>query len=140
MDNASPSTPQETFRRSLARCRKAEGFADHFYRRFIDSSEEVRAKFAHTDLEVQKVRLLESLALAADVIDGDAVAMRHLHERAESHNRRSLDIQPHLYDLWLDSLIDTAKDCDKDFGSDTESAWRSVLGHIIGYMQAHYQG
>ena len=130
--------PQEVFRRSLARCRKDEQFADKFYQRFIASSEEIRAKFATTDFSVQKTRLLESLTLAADVIDGDSAAMRHLHERAESHNRRGLDIQPHLYDLWLDSLISTAKECDSSFESDTESAWRSVLGHIIGYMQAHH--
>ena len=130
--------PQESFRRSLARCREKEDFADLFYQRFMDSSEEVRAKFAATDFAVQKVRLLESLALAADVIDGDAAAMRHLHERAQSHSRRGLAIEPHLYDLWLESLVATARQCDNAFGDDTETARRTVLGHIIGYMQAHF--
>lgn len=111
---------------------------DRFYERFMASSDEVRKKFANTNFAAQKEHLLKSLGLAADVIDGDASAMRHLHERAESHGHRDLDIKPELYDLWLESLMATAEECDPEFTPEIEDAWRSVLGHIIGYMQAHY--
>ena len=135
---ASPD-PQQLFRDSLDRCRQREDFLDHFYDRFMASSDEVREKFARTDFDRQKQRLLEALRLAADVVDGDARAMRHLHERAESHGRHGLDIKPELYDLWLDSLMATAAECDPNFDEAIEEAWRSVLGHIIAYMQLHYR-
>lgn len=104
----------------------------------MDSSAEIRSMFASTEFEVQKQRLLKSLQLAADVVDGDASAMRHLHERAASHDRRHLNIKPDLYDQWLSTLLETATQCDSEFDNDIAEAWREILGHIIGYMQAHY--
>ena len=132
------SNHQQVFRESLDRCRSCDDFLDRFYVRFMASSGEVREKFLETDFNLQKTRLLESLALAADVVDGDARAMRHLHERAESHGRHGLNIQPRLYDLWLDSLLETAEECDDEFDAELEEAWRAILGHIIGYMRLHY--
>ena len=133
-----PTDPQQMFRRSLALCRGRDDFLDRFYDRFMASSDEVREKFSDTDFDLQKARLLDALTLAADVVDGDAGAMRHLHERAESHGRHQLDIKPHLYDLWLDSLLATAAETDPKFETETEDAWREVLGHIIAYMRLHY--
>ena len=130
--------PQELFRESLARCRDRDDFLDRFYDRFMASSEEVRAKFLDTDFDLQKQKLMGALNMAADVVDGNASAMRELHERAESHSHHQLDIKPHLYDLWLDTLLATAAECDPGFSPEVESAWRAVLGHIIAYMQLHY--
>ena len=114
--------PQQIFRDSLDRCRQRDDFLDLFYERFMDSSEEVREKFARTDFALQKQRLLKALTLAADVIDGDARAMRHLHERAESHGRHGLDIKAGLYDFWLESLMTTASECDPNFNEEIEVA------------------
>ena len=134
-----PPNPQELFRQSLARCKQRDDFLDRFYERFMASSDEVRQKFVDTDFTQQKKRMIESLAVAADVIDGDAAAMRHLHQRAASHSNRELDIRPALYDYWLEALLATAEECDPDFTAEIGDAWRKVLGHIIGYMRAHYR-
>ena len=134
-----PANPQELFRQSLARCKQHDDFLDRFYERFMASSDEVRQKFVDTDFTGQKKRMIESLAVAADVIEGDAAAMRHLHERAESHSQSALNIKPALYDYWLDSLLATAEECDAEFSPEIGDAWRKVLGHIIGYMRAHYR-
>ena len=130
--------PQQLFRQSLDRCKKRADFLDLFYDHFMASSEQVREKFANTNFAAQKGHLIKSLTLAADVVDGDAAAMRHLHERAESHSRHEINVQPALYDLWLEALLSTVEECDEEFSDQIEAAWRSVLGHIIGYMQAHY--
>ena len=137
-EEAEQDDPQRMFRESLDRCRSHDEFLDRFYERFMASSNEVREKFAGTDFDLQKQRLLEALILAADVVDGDARAMRHLHERAESHGRHGLKIKAHLYDLWLESLLATVAETDPAFCDEIEAAWRNVLGHIIAYMQLHF--
>ncbi|MDA0841502.1 MAG: hypothetical protein O2857_27390, partial [Planctomycetota bacterium] len=46
---------------SYGRCCLSDGFLDSFYEIFLDSSPEVRAKFAQTDFVQQKRALLKSL-------------------------------------------------------------------------------
>lgn len=49
-----------------------------------------------------------------------------------------LDIAPRLYDLWLETLIDTARDFDEQFDEEVELAWRLVLTPGIVYMKFYY--
>ncbi|MEQ8767865.1 MAG: hypothetical protein RL885_28435 [Planctomycetota bacterium] len=131
-------SPREIFRESLERCAEAEDFLPSFYRRFLSSSEEVRWKFRHTDFTVQNDMLLRSLRMAAGAAEGDREALQEMRERAESHNRHHLDIQPDLYKLWLYSVIITARRFDPKWDPEIEMAWYSVLGHIIDHMIRHY--
>ena len=63
----------------------------------------------------------------------------HLEKIARSHSKSGYDIKPHLYDLWLDSLIDTVQKCDPLFSPSVEEAWRKVMEMGIEYMKSEYE-
>jgi len=134
----SDPTPRARFLGSLERCRRDEVFLSSFYERFLASSEEVREKFRRTDFKRQTQLLDRTLELSASATIGEPGARRVLAERAETHDRHHLDIRPELYDLWLETLIETARGVDPDWDHDVEEAWRHILTYVIEYMKRRY--
>ncbi|MCC7044555.1 MAG: globin [Acidobacteria bacterium] len=126
------------FLESLARCGRG-AFVDRFYERFLASSPEVRAKFASTDFGRQRLMLLRSLELSAAAADGDPDGVEELRVRAETHSRSQLNVEPHLYDLWLESAISSASEADPLWAPDVETAWRSILGAAIHHLRSRYE-
>lgn len=132
------ASPKDEFLTSLERCTESEEFVPAFYRRFMSTSEEVRRKFQTTDFEQQNKMLVRSLRLVAAATAGDHEGMRELRQRAETHDREHLDIRPELYDLWLASVIATAREYDRLWSDAVESAWRRTLQYAIDYMVRRY--
>lgn len=128
---------RRVFLESLARCGNG-AFVDRFYDRFLASSPEVRAKFASTDFARQRLMLLRSLELVAAAADGDADGVEELRARAETHSRSQLNIEPHLYDLWLESAIQSASAADPLWTAEVETAWRSILGAAVRHLSSRY--
>ena len=128
----------EVFHDSLRRCESQDSFYDFFYDHFISSSEEVAEKFKNTDLVKQKRMLRKSLALTPLAIIDDNSAKDFLLKIAKRHSREDLDIQPHLYELWLDSLISSVKKFDARFDDQIEKAWRDMMEVGINYMKSLY--
>jgi hemoglobin-like flavoprotein len=129
----------ELFDQSLQRCNANPKFLDRFYERFLDSSPKVRQKFANTDFVRQKRVLRASfylILLAAE--DEEKGSERYLKELAVRHSSENLDIGSELYDLWLDSLLETVRECDSAFDSKVEEAWERMMGVGIGYLLNHY--
>ena len=123
---------------SLRRCNSNPAFLDRFYDKFLTSSPKVRRKFAHTDFVVQKRALRASLhlmPLAAGDPDGPG---RYLRDLAGRHSQTQLNIGAELYDLWLDSLLETVKECDPKFSPEVETAWEDVMMVGIQYMLKKY--
>ena len=132
------TTPKSLFLQSVERCETNPGFIPAFYDRFLGQSEVVREKFAETDFNQQNRMLLRSLKLSAGAIAGEQPALQELTQRAESHNRHNLDIQPELYDLWLDAIIKTAREFDEQWNEEIETAWRDILHSVIHHMAKRY--
>ena len=129
----------ETFERSLGRCTSQTGFLDRFYDRFLASSPKVKEKFQDTDFVRQKRALKASLhliLLAAGDEDGDAG--KYLADVAEKHNAKNLDIGAELYDLWLDSLLETVKESDPEWSDEVGRAWEEVMMVGIHYLTVRY--
>lgn len=131
-------SPKDAFLESLERCSDNEAFIPAFYERFLSSSEEVRDKFIHTDFDQQNRMILQSLRLAAGATAGEPASLRDLRERAETHSRHRMNIKPKMYDWWLESLIETAREFDPVWSEGIESAWRVILGHVIRHMVKWY--
>ena len=113
-----------------------------FYDLFIASSDEVREKFRHTDLEQQRRMVADSLYLMAVAGQSpgreESVAWSEMSRLAERHAQSDRNIRPALYDLWLDCLLQAAREHDPEFSPAVEAAWRDTLRPGIEFMQARY--
>ncbi len=122
------------FSDSYERCCEQPVFMDLFYQYFINSSDEVKVKFQTTNMQRQKRMMLSSLGLAMQAY----LTPDRLSHIAETHSHSQYNISAHLYDNWLEALIDAVKDVDTLFNSDIENAWREVMRPCIDYMVSHY--
>jgi truncated hemoglobin YjbI len=126
-----------SYSRVLNQPRRAEAFVDTFYQKFIASSQAVSKKFEGVDMERQKRVLRRSLGhLSTFFIDETAGS--ELETLAEMHSRREKDIEPALYDLWLECLIESLREHDPDFDDEVELSWRLCLSAGITYMKFKY--
>ena len=78
--------------------------------------------------------LRRSLELTAGATAGTPEALREINERATTHDRHHLNIEPALYDVWLETMIETARDFDDQWDETIEAAWRRILGYVIQHM------
>ncbi|WIO75049.1 hypothetical protein QP938_03845 [Porticoccaceae bacterium LTM1] len=112
-------------------------FFDAFYDRFLRSSKEVADKFKDTDMTKQQ-KMLKRSFYSLVTFFATYKADHSLEKIAIKHNRAHLDIRPELYDLWLECLIDTAREFDSEFTEELELVWRLVMMPGIVYMKFHY--
>jgi truncated hemoglobin YjbI len=130
----------EVFVASLKRCLGHPEFLLDFYGLFMDSSDEVRQKFAHTDFKRQTRVLAESFWVITVAAQGPKAspAWGDLPRLAARHGRNDLDIRAGLYDRWLDCLVEAARKHDGQFSPEIEAAWRKTLAVGIEYMRSKY--
>lgn len=130
----------DVFIASLKRCLARPEFLLDFYAFFMDSSEEVRKKFVNTDIKKQTRVLADSFWAMSVAAQGPrtSAAWGDLPRLAARHSRGDLDIPPHLYDTWLDCLIQAIRKHDPQFSAEVETAWRSNLKASIDYMRSKY--
>ena len=121
---------------SYGRCCASATFFDDFYQHFLQSSPEVRAKFTNTDMPAQKLLLRQGILNL--VLFSRGLPPTKLQALAKSHSRDKLDIQPHLYTYWIDALIRTVEQHDKQANAETARAWREVLNKGVEVIQAGY--
>ena len=134
------SEREDMFVASLKRCLTVPDFLKGFYDRFMSSSDEVREKFSNTDFKTQTRVLSESLFVLAILPQGkpESLIWAEMSRLAQRHSHADLNIEPRLYDLWLDCLVATARDHDPDFSPEIEAAWRQTLSIGIDYMRSRY--
>jgi len=82
--------------------------------------------------------LLNSLRLAAGASAGVPDSLREIRERAVTHDRDHLNIKPELYEIWLESVIETARDFDDFWNESIEESWNTILGFVIQHMIKYY--
>ena len=129
---------ENIFKHSLHKCEENEKFLTRFYEHFLAASPRVAEKFADTDFKRQEQAMRLSLRMMAMAsAKGDAADL-YLEYIAKRHDRHHLNIEPELYEFWLEALIDTARECDDEFDAEVEQAWRSVMRYGIDYMISHY--
>jgi hemoglobin-like flavoprotein len=128
--------PTSRVMQSYGRCCASPGFFDAFYQRFLASSPVIRAKFAATDMLAQK-HLLRAGILNL-VLHARGMSDAKLRALGQSHSREGFDIRPELYDLWLDALLQTVAEHDREVRAEDLTAWREVLGKGIALIKSCY--
>ena len=130
----------QSFEQSLARCMAVPDFLGRFYDGFLASSPKVREKFAHTDFTRQKQMLHTSFSLMLRAAQNEGSGPpSYLDDLARRHGAKELDIGADLYDLWLDSLLETVRACDPACTPAIEQAWEKVMGIGIAYLTTRYR-
>ena len=123
---------------SYHRCRASARYIDTFYEHFLAKSKEVAEKFRGTDFSRQKFMLRESLLMILLFHHGEPGAIEELERLAERHSRRGIDIPPHLYSLWLDSLCEAVEIHDPEYVPELDQQWRAVMQPGIDLLVSKY--
>ncbi len=89
-------------------------------------------------MATQKLMLQESLAHMENFFATKGEADGPIEKVSRIHSKAEKNIKPHLYDLWLECLIDTVRDYDSEFNQDVELAWRMVMASGITFMKFKY--
>ncbi|MBD3814369.1 MAG: globin [Betaproteobacteria bacterium] len=121
---------------SYGRCCASAAFFDEFYATFLASSPAVREKFVKTDMVAQK-QLLRAGILNL-VLFARGMPDTKLRALGQSHSRAGLDIRPELYDLWVEALLKTIGQHDRQLEQADLQAWRLVLNKGIDVIKASY--
>jgi hemoglobin-like flavoprotein len=129
---------------SLARCLKTTTFLDTFYERFLGSHEAIRQKFAHTDMVRQKQLLKRALFVAlmyADTSANNALITERVQHLKHSHDASALAIEPWMYDVWLNALVETVAETDTLYTPHIGECWRECMRVTIEYIrgQSHHR-
>ncbi|NWO07196.1 MAG: globin [Alteromonadaceae bacterium] len=129
-------TPADRVFQSYGRCCRNEQFFIDFYTHFLGSSEQIRNRFAQTDMAAQR-HLLRSGVMHL-ILYARGMSDRKLVALGESHNRHHYNIDPAWYDLWLSALLKTVKLHDPQCSRQLEQDWRDVLLPGIELIRGSY--
>lgn len=128
--------PADLVMQSYGRCCRSTGFFDTFYRIFLASSPDVRAKFANTNMQAQQLLLRQGIMNV--VLYARGMPDTKLRALGCSHSRKAMDIRPELYTLWTDSLLKTIREHDAEADTDTLNAWLTVINQGISVILEEY--
>jgi len=122
-------------RDSLGRCVECEPFLWRFYELFMASSPKVADLFKDTDFERQQRVLQDSLyemLVAAGTTKGPA------HDELERLGalHKKLGVADDMYELWLDALVEAAREHDRRFTDELEKDWRASFAGPIDFMKS----
>lgn len=131
-------TEKELVTKSFGRCCLSKTFIDDFYANFLASSPKLAPMFAHTNMARQKQLLREGISFMIMYYDGAPIGVSKVRRLGESHARGRLNIAPELYQFWLNSLVKTVAQHDKDFSPTLDHAWRTVMSKGIELMKSMY--
>jgi hemoglobin-like flavoprotein len=125
-------------RDSFDRVCKSPGFFAAFYDNFFRICPEAEALFAQTDFERQHKLLRHAIGLLLSFPDQPLKEPTILSRLAERHGHRDLKIKSELYPPFVDALLTTIHQHDRQFTPAIERAWRSALAPGVAYMQSKY--
>lgn len=124
----------QSYERVLAHSVDGQDFFSAFYQRFLAASPEVREKFQHTDMAQQRHMLKKSF-YSLLVFYASNAADDYLNKIVEKHGQKGISIPEHLYDVWLECLIDTVRVYDSQCDAEVTLAWRLVMSSGVTYMK-----
>ncbi len=128
--------PSDAVFQSYGRCCASEHFFEDFYRVFQGKSDEVRSVFVNTDMDEQR-RLLRAGIMWLIMVARGASDNKLAH-LGKTHNREGYNIQPYLYEYWLEALLETVAKHDKQHSDDLGRHWRTVLQPSIDKIRGAY--
>lgn len=121
---------------SYQRCQEIPRFFEAFYERFFEACPAARPMFAKTDFSRQHKLLQHAIGLLLAYDEQQAGGPNLLSRVAARHGRTDLKIDPSHYDVFVETLIQTACAVDPQFTADTQVAWREATARGVAYMKS----
>lgn len=123
---------------SYDRCCQAPDFLGRFYRNFLAACPEAVPRFAGTSFDQQTRLLRHAIGILLIFPNQPNKEPTLLSRLAERHSRRDLNIEPALYRPFIDALIDTVKQFDRECTPAVEAAWRATVAPGVEYMKSKH--
>ena len=114
-------------------------FLDRFYEIFLGSHPRIKPLFAKTDFKKQKEALRTGLAMLLAHLEGKPTGTMTLDRIGESHSKKNMNIDPNLYQYWIDSLVKAVKEIDPQFTPELERGWEKVCRAGVDYIVSKYE-
>ena len=110
-----------------------------FYVRLMAASEEIRKKFEGVDMTDQASLLSHAIVMSFLFVDkNQQVAKKCLDDVRKTHAQGNLNIEPELYDIWLECLLETVALCDPHVNDELLSDWHDVMSVAINHIREGY--
>lgn len=119
-------------------CQQGSAIFDAFYAHLADRLPGVGSMFAHTDMHKQNELIRQGILALIDYATGQDAAKRELQRLGILHGRTRLNVEPELYDGWVDALMEMVSEYDGQHTAEIESAWREVVAPGIELMKSRY--
>jgi hemoglobin-like flavoprotein len=119
---------------SYGRCCLQKEFFEDFYAIFLESSPEVKFKFAKTNFDRQFKLLRDGITFMIMFARGDRFAATKMEKLGELHNSKHLNIGTRLYSLWLNCLIRTIQKHDRELTPELRALWEDAMNVGIKYL------
>nr|MBI3612778.1 globin [Nitrospirota bacterium] len=129
---------QSSVKESFSRCCVNSKFLDRFYEIFLASHPAIAPLFRNTDFSKQKMALRSGLAMMVMHTEGNKIGTQGLDRIGQSHSRTRMNIDPSLYQFWIESLIKAVKECDPQCDAKLEGEWRQALKAGAAYISSQY--
>jgi truncated hemoglobin YjbI len=128
-------TPIESYRR----LRRTPHFARRFYEKLLASDDRIRRMFAKTNFEKQHALFEHGVHVLLEYASGSAIGSMAIARLGERHSPKDLDVDPALYDKWIDCMLATAKELDPRWTPALEKRFRADLRKGIEDMTRAYE-
>lgn len=125
---------------SYDRCMQNSDFLLRFYKIFMERHKIIPTLFAKTHMARQAQALAHGLNMMIHWLRDpeDEMAKSVIEDIRISHGQHHLNIQPQLYDFWIDSLIQAVSECDPEYSQKIEAAWHLAMRPGIEYIKSGY--
>jgi len=131
---------KRVFHESFARCSQHGNFFQRFYEIFMNSSDDVKEIFKNTDVKTQ-VKMLRDSFYTTKLANSDSdIIKKNLKKIALAHSKKERGVKPEHFDLWLQSLIKTVVEFDRQYDMEVAAAWKAMMKPGIEYLKGQSRG
>ncbi|VWC47398.1 hypothetical protein BLA23254_07473 [Burkholderia lata] len=124
----------ESYRR-LTGDDNGELFFDRFYDIFLNTSTDIRAKFAHTEMTRQKQMMRKSFFHLLNLYR-TKVTSDYLERIAVEHGPARLAIPEYMFNAWRSAILATVRELDaRHFDVTVEIAWAMTIAPGLEFMR-----
>jgi hemoglobin-like flavoprotein len=112
-----------------------ERFFDHFYDAFLNTSEQIRAKFANTEMARQKQMMRKSFFHLLNLYH-TKVTSDYLERIAIQHGPSRLAIPESMFNAWRAAILATVRELDaRHYDVTVEIAWAMTIAPGLEFMR-----